>query len=227
MYFLYKRGNVLKGDTKILQNLFFFSLTLILKYKYHYASSFSIFWKPKHKHMLIISVSIKSHAHRHTCTRTDGCYEYQLSWPPSILSSVLDSLRSYATQNVRLLPYDISLMPCVFVSYFEQQHQCRTCQCRRVNKPQDFRVFAFLRQRFVPAPVEGGAETCCALGFLVHIASNSANSKQDMKDEVWMRQDKRWEATGLMRVAKASGPSCQRGWGASVLYRCWTPLCGC
>lgn len=116
---------------------------------------------------------------------------------------------------------------CVFVSYFEQQHQCRTCQCRRVNKPRDFRVFAFLRQRFVPAPVEGGAETCCALGFLVHIASNSANSKQDMKDEVWMRQDKRWEATGLMRVAKASGPSCQRGWGASVLYRCWTPLCGC
>ncbi len=112
MYFLYKSGERVKRRHKDSSELFFCSLTLILKYKYHYASSFSIFWKPKHKHMLIISVSIKSHAHRHTCTRTDGCYEYQLSWPPSIFSSVLDSLRSYATQNVRL-PYYISLMPCV------------------------------------------------------------------------------------------------------------------
>lgn len=170
------------------------------------------------------------HTDTHALTQTHWCYEYQSSWPPSIFSSVLDSLRSYATQNARLPPYDISLMPCVclFASYFEQQHQCRTCQCRRVNKPRDFRAFAFLRQRFVPVPVEGGAETCCALGFLVHVASNSANSKQDMKDEVWMRQDKRWEATlGLKRVAKAPGPSRQRGWGASVLYRCWNPLCGC
>ncbi len=158
----------------------------------------------------------------------DGCYEYQSSWPPSIFSSVLDSLRSYTTQNVCLPPYDISLMPCVclFASYFEQQHQCRTCQCRRVNKPRDFRAFTFLRQRLVPAPVDGGAETCCALGFLVHIASNSANSKQEMKDEVWMRQDKRWEATlGLMRVARLRALRVTvAAWGASVLYRCWTPF---
>ncbi len=161
----------------------------------------------------------------------DGCYEYQSSWPPSIFSSVLDSLRSYTTQNVCLPPYDISPMPCVclFASYFEQQHQCRTCQCRRVNKPRDFRAFAFLRQRLVPAPVDGGAETCCALGFLVHIASNSANSKQEMKMKSECAKTSGGRQHWVWCVSQGFGPFVSP-WlhGERACYiGVEPPLCGC
>ncbi len=233
MYFVYKRVNVLKAKQDS-SELFF---TLILKYKYHHASSISSFLKRSHKHMLIISVCIKSHAQTHTRTHLHRCTvemdATSINHPDLLLSFPL-SLIHYALIQHRMCA-------CRHMT----SHRCHACVCLRVILSSSINAgpvsvgglisletserSLFFGRELVPAPVDGGAETCCALGFLVHIASNSANSKQEMKDEVWMRQDKRWEATlGLMRVARLRALRVTvAAWGASVLYRCWTPLCGC
>lgn len=116
----------------------------------------------------------------------DGCYEYQSPWPPPIFSSVLDSLRSYATECAPAAIWHLADGVCVCLRVIlSSSINARPVSVGGLISLETSERFAFPRLRFVPVLVEGGARHVVLWDFwyTLHQTDLTANRIWKMKSE--------------------------------------------